>query len=192
MMRETGIPPHVEIYKQQQRTLDAVQRLPSTLMDGMAALIEDKGVGAGNITKELLRDTIRSLIAEVSSVHNHDLPSVQSSTSDHQYHLWGGKFHLLPEDFDFPSTDALSGWKLWWFGNETLGHPPYRNISTHDLSTRLKQQTYSNWSVLINHIKDRVEEHTNRRFDSVESEQEAVELYNVAIASLPVKARQRM
>ncbi|EGZ13038.1 hypothetical protein PHYSODRAFT_514739, partial [Phytophthora sojae] len=59
-MRPTGIPPYIELYKkldQQQRSID---ELPGKLEQRMEHVLEKKGVAAGNITRELLREEIRS------------------------------------------------------------------------------------------------------------------------------------
>jgi hypothetical protein len=42
---------------------------------------------------------------------------------------------------------------LWKFGNSRLGYPPLKRISTTDLSTRTKRQTYSEWSILMQRIE---------------------------------------
>ncbi|KAG6974347.1 hypothetical protein JG687_00000355 [Phytophthora cactorum] len=52
----------------------------------------------------------------------------------HNYlYCWDNKYHHLPEAFEFPSTDPLTAWKLWWVGNTSLNYPPLQSISTIDL-----------------------------------------------------------
>ncbi|DBA01821.1 TPA: hypothetical protein N0F65_002937 [Lagenidium giganteum] len=50
-MRPTGIPPHVALLRNQKATLDAVNKLSARLLEGMAKFLEEKSIGAGNITQ---------------------------------------------------------------------------------------------------------------------------------------------
>ncbi|EGZ25517.1 hypothetical protein PHYSODRAFT_438801, partial [Phytophthora sojae] len=152
-MRPTGIPPYIELYKkldQQQRSID---ELPGKLEQRMEHVLEKKGVAAGNITRELLREEIRSLLDEVGL---HQRPSINAVVPApvpvHQYHVWGGKFHVLPREFSFPSIDPLGAWMLWWFGNPKLKYPPCKGIPSDDLDTSQKKATPSEWSIMMRHI----------------------------------------
>lgn len=183
-MRSSGIPPHIYLYKQQHELQEAVDKLPNTLMDGFAKVIEDKGVGAGNITKELLNETIRSLLVEVglqrpAIVQQRDV----ESSSVYNVHFWGGKYHMLPQDFEFPSIDALGAWKLWWFGNGALGYPPFKSITTNDLSDLKKKKTYSEWSMLMKHITEAAEARTGTRIAKDINESEATRLFDIGMSS---------
>ncbi|ETI37477.1 hypothetical protein F443_16532, partial [Phytophthora nicotianae P1569] len=60
-MKPTGVPPHVELYKQLRQVQTSIDNLPPVLLEGMSNLIEEKGVAAGNITKQVLEATIESL-----------------------------------------------------------------------------------------------------------------------------------
>ena len=71
-LKPTGIPPHVEMYQRQRMTHEAVEKIRSLVLDGVSALLEEKGVRAGNITHDFLRTTIQDLI--------HDVRSTPSST----------------------------------------------------------------------------------------------------------------
>ncbi|ETK88687.1 hypothetical protein L915_07090 [Phytophthora nicotianae] len=64
-METTGIPPHIDLYRKldsQQKSIDA---LPDMLERRMERVLEEKGVAAGNITRELLRLEIRSMLEDV-------------------------------------------------------------------------------------------------------------------------------
>ncbi|KAG2763952.1 hypothetical protein Pcac1_g24459 [Phytophthora cactorum] len=64
-MKPTGIPPHVELYKQLKCLQSSIDNLPPVLLGGMSNLIEEKGVAAGNITKDMLESTIEILLKRV-------------------------------------------------------------------------------------------------------------------------------
>ncbi|ETM50477.1 hypothetical protein L914_05490 [Phytophthora nicotianae] len=110
----------------------------------MEHVLESKGVAAGNITRELLREEIHNLLAEVGLQRNLPIRDAVATTAPKRsYFTWGGKFHLIPREFNFPSIDPLGAWLLWWFGNSNLGYPPYRKIPYGDLDTPQKKATLS-------------------------------------------------
>ena len=184
-MKPTGIPPHIELYRQQQETLDAVEALPDILVERMGKLIEEKGVGAGNITKELMQEMILNLMSQIglqSSSTNVDSKTTQHRT---EVHFWSGKYHLLPESFEFPSIDLKGAWMLWWFGNKRLGYPPFKNICTTDLSTRKKRQTYSEWSIIMRRMESEVEQQLSSIRPRDMTEEKAADLFFLAVVKLP-------
>jgi hypothetical protein len=90
-MRTTGIPPHVELYHQHEKTREAVNKLQSVSMDRMAQLMEEKGVNAGNITKDVLHVTIRDALLE-AGIRRGEVEPLQvdaDSSPQRQLHVWG-------------------------------------------------------------------------------------------------------
>ncbi|DBA02200.1 TPA: hypothetical protein N0F65_004835 [Lagenidium giganteum] len=77
-MRPTGIPPHVALLKQQQVTIDAVKKLPAALLDGIAQLLEEKAIDAGNTIKQVLESTIRNVLVDVG-IGNHSTATSDSA-----------------------------------------------------------------------------------------------------------------
>jgi hypothetical protein len=185
-MTPSGIPPHVEMYNYQVQTRETLKELPNIVIAGVEKIIEDKGVCAGNITRDLLKDTIRELVLETNT-HWNETPNTTTGAPTYQLHLWDGKLHALPQDFDFPSVDTLSAWKLWWFGNPALGYPPFRRISSHDLSTKKKRNTLSEWKAMMRVIVDSVENNSVERIGNIVNEDHAVVIYNTAKQHLPIE-----
>ncbi|ETO74209.1 hypothetical protein F444_09989 [Phytophthora nicotianae P1976] len=114
-MKPTGIPPHVEIYKQLQGVQQSIDNLPPVRLEGMSSLIESKGVTAGNTTKDLLESTIAKLLARVGLVRECSGRATTSSAEQHTTgtaHYYDGKFHMLPKSFEFPKTEAFGAWVL--------------------------------------------------------------------------------
>ncbi|KAK1941569.1 hypothetical protein P3T76_007435 [Phytophthora citrophthora] len=66
----------------------------------------------------LLREEMNSLLDEVRLHHQIPHQTTPAQNALRSYYAWGGKFHLLPQDFDFPSVDPLGAWVMWWFGNK--------------------------------------------------------------------------
>ncbi|OWY97532.1 hypothetical protein PHMEG_00031918 [Phytophthora megakarya] len=187
-MSASGIPPHIEMYKQQEDTSKAVDRLPAILLEGFSKLLDEKGVAAGNITKDVLECTIRKLLSEAGLSGNANVPCEQASDVNPQRRLfyWNNKYHYLPEDFEFPSTDPLTAWKLWWFGNAALGYPPLKSISTIDLSTKKKASTFSEWSIFMKYLINAIVKETGQPLPKKMSEKKAHELFEVGIAHLSI------
>ncbi|ETK93133.1 hypothetical protein L915_03629 [Phytophthora nicotianae] len=119
-MNPTGIPPYIELYKNLDKQQQSIDSLPDKREQRVEAILKKKGVAA-----------------EKSAAS-----STPSPAQTRYYHTWGGKFHVLPKDFDFPSIDPLGAWMLWWFGNPKLN---YKSIPSNDLDTPQKEATLSEW-----------------------------------------------
>jgi hypothetical protein len=191
-MHATGIPPHIELYRKldmQQKSIDA---LPELLEERMEQVLEKKGVAAGNITRELLREEIRSLMVDAGMQQNKKNEQVDVRPPPaRQYYTWGGKFHLLPEGFEFPSIDPLAAWMLWWFGDTRRGYPPYNGISSEDLNTPKKKATLSEWSMMMRHIINAIESELAAPMPSVRDEEHAIDLFKKGYGALKLKPSTR-
>lgn len=137
----TGIPPYIKLYESQQQTKEAVDQIPTIVISGMAKVLDERSISCGTITRATLTSTLRELLIEAGMIRpdgdGEDTPPAQPNP---MYYMWKGKFHMFPENFDLPSLDLLGAWRLWWFGNQERHYPPYRFISTKDLSTKLKRE----------------------------------------------------
>ncbi|KAG3198457.1 hypothetical protein PC128_g5999 [Phytophthora cactorum] len=79
-MKPTGIPPHVELYKQLLHMQTSIDNLPPVLLEGMSNLIEEKGVAAENTTKQMLEATIESLLTR-AGIARAGAPPASNTTS---------------------------------------------------------------------------------------------------------------
>jgi len=190
-MKPSGIPPHVEMYKQQELTRDAVEKIPGVVIQGVSNLIEEKGVAAGNITHDLLRSMLKDLIHDVGVANQNKGNNGDASDDEHggyQVYNWGGRLHLLSEDFEFPRVDTFTAWKLWWLGNKSLKQPPYKSISTSDLSTRKKRKTYSEWKRMMTFIVKSIERETREPIPRRLNESQIEQYFDIAKRRLPLNA----
>jgi hypothetical protein len=189
-LHPTGIPPHIELYKQQELIHEAVHMLPDVLTEKMSDLIEKKGVRAGNITHELLKETISDLI-QLHLTPQNEIQKGSHSKPDSAYEMycWGGAFHVVPEDFRFPSVDALTAWKLWWLGNASMKYPPFSLIQSRSLSTRENRKTLSDWRIMMGYIVEIVQEKINRKIEKKPSEDQVQRYWDIARAHMPLKER---
>lgn len=187
-MRATGVPPHIELYRQDELTRQAVEKIPSVVLDGISTILEENGVRAGHVTTETLRAAIREALVDASVLLPESSVRVVPPPRAPEYYTWNNKFHVLPEKFEFPSVDAFSAWKLWWFGNSVTGWPPFRSINTCDLSTRRKRQTYSEWSCMMNLIADAASASSQHQISKPVTEDQATEVFNIGTQHLPLPA----
>ncbi|GLE09573.1 hypothetical protein PINS_up021301 [Pythium insidiosum] len=191
-MQTTGIPPHVELYRQQQQLQLAVSGLPSILLRGFETLLNEKMAQSTGITRQDLRAAIQSILSDAGLLQpnaEHAItPAIAIQPSPY---IWrsDGKFHRLPEDFTFPAVDALGVWCLWWFGNAAKGYPPFRLLHSHDFKRQFRK-TFSEWTMLVKHLVDAVERATSRPIQTPENEGQAHSLFRIAIEHVPMKAKQ--
>lgn len=86
----------------QQKSIDA---LPGMLEQRMEEVLERKGVAAGNITRDLLRDEIRALLQDVGLQRSKPGDSAQVAPKPTRVcYSWGGKFHNLPKTLNFRAS----------------------------------------------------------------------------------------
>jgi hypothetical protein len=150
-------------------------------------------VAAGNITRELLREEIKALLQEVGLQRTQVADTLQSTqpSSSPRFFTWGGKFHKVPREFDFPSIDPLGAWRLWWFGDARRDYPPFKGITSDDLDTPRKKATMSEWSIMMRHIVDGIEAKTGAPLQTKRDEVHAIDLFKVGYATLRLKPSKR-
>jgi hypothetical protein len=67
---------------------------------------------------------------------------IQGDQPEYNYFYWGGKFHTVPEGFEYPSKCNIRKlWDLWFTGNVEARISPYLNIKTIDLVS-MKDKSY--------------------------------------------------
>jgi len=63
-----------------------------------------------------------------------------------------GRFHFVPEGFEFPKVIAFHLWNLWFNGNRQQRISPYRNIELHDLTDRKNKHLLSRYKTAMKKI----------------------------------------
>ncbi|ETV98898.1 hypothetical protein H310_08390 [Aphanomyces invadans] len=155
-MQPTGIPPRVGLHLQLETNLEAIRALPNEVREGVAKLLEDKGVTAGNITQSLLEEflkkSVNDVLATTQPLNTVTIPAVSDNLPVHPVHFWGGRWHLLPEDFELPSVDVATGWHLWWCGSQGRGVPALFKLHSRDL-TRKHAKILCEWSFAVGELQ---------------------------------------
>lgn len=148
------------------------------LLNGIGSLIEEKGLVLATSHESCWRQhceaSFRVLIWLLALRTN----LAQQRHEEASCTPGGGGMHILPKDFSFPNVNALSAFKLWWFGNKSCGFPPFRLISLRDLSTASKKQTLSKWKLLMRHVHKRIEISTHQQTKDYPTQEEPANLFS--------------
>ncbi|MGH8399103.1 MAG: hypothetical protein ACRETA_12800 [Gammaproteobacteria bacterium] len=158
-MQATGIPPHLamsneltDVVKQTQvlreELLAKCTELPSELVSVMLSKFTVNGaipVTADDL-KALLNNVLTQMRAEMRAELREALPAATHAAASPQptdplgdpdpvflKWTWGGKFHMVPEGWRFPSTDVKATWNLWHFGHVQDKIRPLRLLKEFDL-----------------------------------------------------------
>jgi hypothetical protein len=99
--RSTGIPPHIAI-------MIKIENVPQRVLQGADMLLEDKGVAAGNITKNDLLQTLEGFVQQMRASMTRQEKEQQTEKFPFQTFLLEGSFHRLPEGFHLPQCNLLT------------------------------------------------------------------------------------
>jgi hypothetical protein len=126
--------------------------------------LEAKSVALDNVTRSGLKEDILAALKESGLLkkRKENIEGETRSVNDVSHtpvHFWGGSYHLLPEDFDFPAVSVRDAWQLWLIGdqNENRKYPSFRRITPKDLSTLNKRKRLCDFKYLMRIIERRAE-----------------------------------
>jgi len=185
----TGIPPHVEVYKLLEKNERSISTMPTLIMNGIAQVIEDKGVKAGHITRDILESVLKSALSKIcptSSQESHDTapPIRPTHANTIPVFSWGGKFHKLPDNFKFPSVDVFTAWKLWWCGIPSTNIIPFCQINVCDLKTQAQKNTFYKWKSIMLTLTKYFNQQTGQTLDKSPNESGIIDSFRVAQGGL--------
>ncbi|KAH9094685.1 hypothetical protein LEN26_018176 [Aphanomyces euteiches] len=184
-IRASGIPPHIEVYKQLLENARAIADVPREVIDGVRSIFDEHGDFAGNITRKFIEDTISNAIRELSphvdnSTGSPMLDNISHVSPPYEIFHWGGGLHKLPQDFSFPSVDVLTVWKLWWRGNNAKKILPYRQIKSVDVSTRKQRNVLCGWKFIMDKLVNYYYQQTGSRLPRNPTENDILEAFEIA------------
>jgi hypothetical protein len=124
------------------------------------------------------------------------VPPSQLPPPDHGMFMWGGRFHLVPEDFAFPHGGSLLAFQHYCRGDDAKGYPPYRRLQPLDMSSKNLRRRLSDFKFLMgmmemelmaksNWIESPTLEEVNQMYDI------ALPVFSVTIPSHTQGARKR-
>lgn len=171
LIKATGVPPHVSILQQMTSLATQVNNiLPNfdTLADrvvaGVTQVLEERAIGAGVVTYDGLKEMLSNVLDERLQLRGIELPGGEQNVAGApryvaqpvQMHMWGGKFHPVPEDFDLPQGSLLTAYQSWCCGNNAKQYPPLRTISGTDMPTRNLKSRFSDFRFAMGTVDSKV------------------------------------
>ena len=184
--RPTGIPPHISIALQLKTVLskvnDVVDKFESqsgTIVTAINSAIEKRAFDAGQITGERLKDMLDTFQKEsMSSMCNQirelrselrGMSGVQNVTDTRtpaearvgprkNVYSYGGKFFLVPPDFQFPKVDLRDRLRLWLCGQTTSLDGgdvvrPFRKLKAIDLPPPVRSKFKLKWMPIFKFLE---------------------------------------
>ncbi len=121
--------------------------------------LNDFAISQGHLTldtfKQLLEsqfsafDTrVQATIRQGGPFGNDDASAAATSGPDErvpqrELYSWGGKLHMVPEDFDLPKVPVSQAFILWTCGNLEKKYPAFRLLSPQDMPTPNLRKRFS-------------------------------------------------
>jgi hypothetical protein len=157
------------------RMEELISSLPDVLCSEVRSSIEENAISAGHITRDVMQSTITSafeasglgslrlLLEQMQSGVPLPTPNSDSSgaarIANANLHMWGGRFHAVPEDFELPSGGLLSAFQSFMCPNAELNYPPLHQLQGSDMSTANKKKCFSDYNVCCELIVKKVSVH---------------------------------
>lgn len=166
-MKATGIPrgvmTHLEIaqLREEQRALATeIREFRGTFEETLNRGLNSFAVSQGHLTMDAFESALRDQLEEFDARLARALrgPAIQDSPPaasnppppQQQLYCWGGKFHLVPADFELPTTVSVqNAFVLWTSGNISLGYPPFRMLAPDDMPTPNMRKRFSDLKQLM-------------------------------------------
>lgn len=201
-MRPTGVPPYIALLDSLETVREEVKSVRANLVgdvvSGVAQILEERAIGAATVTRhglsEMLTDVFQSspLYESLSSflkLQNGSANTNSSSSSSNGHsrrpitpYAWGGRFHLVPQDFSLPDGSALLAWQHYLCGDESHGYPPLKVVPPDDMPNKNLRKRLSDFKFLMRFFEERVK--AGDRWIDNPSVAQANAMFAVAAASL--------
>jgi len=174
----SGIPPHIllanelcnvrsELTSIKDQIIVKLDALPDLIKENLLRNFQINGVLP--ISREdvqsmiaLSTETVLSAIQSSISANNEAIRTMNNNNNasnsatdnitDFQLFQWGGRFHHVPEGFEFPKVTAFHLWNLWFNGNRQQRIAPYRKLEPYDLTDRKNKHLLSRGKMVMKKI----------------------------------------
>jgi len=160
LLTATGIPPHILLANEIAKVESKLESMKIDLMTRLDALPEElKTIMLENFQiNGVLPITHGQVVSMISNLEQTILNAVQQQSqilaqqqqqqltaqtfnnidanSGYRTWTWNGRFHPVPQDFNFPSDNLSNIWNLWWDGRPAERIAPYRKLQPYDLEKK--------------------------------------------------------
>ena len=162
----TGIPPHLTMTNELSAVVKQTEEMKVQLLTQYSDLPAEVASvllakfsinGAIPVTLDDLRSVVAQAVSQVNTHMREVLPdaaravapaAADPSSDDARFRVWqwGGRLHPVPEEWRLSSTDVMSTWRLWHFGNLAECIRPLRHLKKTDLTgtAQITQWTKTN------------------------------------------------
>jgi hypothetical protein len=154
VMSPCGVPPHILTWVQNEETHSLLKSLPEKVLSGVSVVLKENGVGAGNVTREVLEELMRNMLETDRRQRGNEREVVDEVRGGvcYEAYLWAdGMFHKLPEHFRFPTLTVYQCWQCWWAGNEEQKVPPFNSLTSHDIS-KVEKKRWSDITCIMKEV----------------------------------------
>ena len=192
-IQATGLPPHVLSWLNHQRIEDLIKELPEKVQSGIGAVLQENGVAAGNVTRQEIERIMTQLLEADRQARSQPTVarSIGSTSQNSSMFLWNsdGRFHRLPESYEFPDLTVLQGFLLWFEGHPSQQLTAFRHLEMTDIPPRWKDR-FSDlrclMQALIKHIPESSQVELSRM-----STQDLTSVCLEAISVMPKKPKKK-
>jgi hypothetical protein len=159
-MMATGIPPHLVMTNELTAVVSRTEQLKQALLtrcDELPAEVTNVMLsklsvnGAIPVTMDNMRDMLDTVITQLraeirtQATDTQAMPPLIAPSIDSRFQLWawGGKLHMVPEGWMFPSTNVKDTWNLWHFGHHADKIRPLRYLKKCDVGSAAQVTVWS-------------------------------------------------
>jgi hypothetical protein len=146
----TGIPPHVAIMQELRTMAESSKRFVDNFSQTVHQILDERAVEVGGMSGPALARAIRDGTREIRENMSRlalragvplggpapgQGPVVPPQARHRwQLHVYGGVFHVLPQQWRFPSCTPLQLWVQWLLGDTVNEVPPLKMLNGPDVA----------------------------------------------------------
>ena len=127
-----------------------------SLVNGIATVEQMENIINNSVQNTLGQAGVLNLLQDYQNneVVNADNTPVETNTSDNRFQLYnhGNRMGLVPRDFTFPQCSIAIAYQLWCCGDERKGHPPFRMLSSRDMTSRTLAARLSEFQFIMRRL----------------------------------------
>jgi hypothetical protein len=141
-------------------------RLPGLILPKISQMLDEKGIAAGNVTRQAMREMIDDCLKSALDARNiprAPLPDVEEVVPQDKIvwttYTWGGKIHVLDEGFIL-TRKAVKGrpvqkrtpkqaYLRWYLADMANMIPPLRLTNPDDYSIYNQRSRFNDWSRMV-------------------------------------------
>lgn len=149
--------------------IPALDKVVPDVVNGVVGEIESRALNAGTVIRDGLEELLNSCLEKAGLMalmqRIEGPPAQESQAATHNVspamtraHMWGGKFHPVPQDFSFPDASTLIAWQYWVCGDREKELPLLRSLTPDDMSSKNMRKRLCDFKFLMQIMEEKVKE----------------------------------